>query len=467
MASTFLEAAPLVAAPSPATAPARPLTVSVIGCGYLGAVHAAAMAEAGHRVIGLDVDAPRIAQLGSGRAPFHEPGLAEVLASGLSREALSFTTDPAALADGDVHFLALGTPQRTDGPGADLSFLHAALDALIPQLRRRAGRTTLVVGKSTVPVGTARELAARLADLPGVHLVWNPEFLREGRAVADALRPDRLVYGIGEDPHSPAGQEAVAALDAVYRPMLEAGVPRRVMSYESAELVKVSANSFLATKISFINAVAALCERTGADVADVADAIGMDERIGPQFLRSGIGFGGGCLPKDLRALLSRAEELGAGDSFGVLREVDAINAGRRTRAVDLAREALDGQLAGARVAVLGAAFKPDTDDVRDSPALEIARRLAAAGARVRITDPAALPAVRRLAPELTTEPDPQHALRDAELVLLLTEWPAYRALDPRRTARLVARPRIIDGRGVLDLPRWRSAGWECRALGRP
>jgi UDPglucose 6-dehydrogenase len=436
--------------------------ISVIGVGYLGAVHAAAMADLGHDVIGLDVDAERVAALQSGRAPFHEPGFEELLRRGLAAGRLRFTTDYAELADAEVHFLGLGTPQRADGLGADLSHLEAAVDALAAVLPARVGAPTLVVGKSTVPAGTARALAARIEEVPGAALMWNPEFLREGFAVQDTLAPDRLVYGV---PDGAEEDPRVAMLDAVYAPILEAGAPRLVMGYEAAELVKVSANAFLATKISFINAVAEMCEVTGADVTDVARAIGMDDRIGAKFLRAGVGFGGGCLPKDLRAFLSSAEQHGVGEALGFLREVDAVNQRRRTRVVELARELL-GDLAGRRITVLGAAFKPDSDDVRDSPALDVAARLLEAGAEVIVTDPEAeAGAVRRLGTERFTA-DTERALAGAELVLLLTEWSEYRDLDPERARALVAAPRIIDGRSVLDLPAWQESGWTARALGR-
>lgn len=438
------------------------LSVSVIGCGYLGAVHAATMAEMGHHVVGLDVDGARIAALNTGVAPFYEPGFGDLLAAGLDSGRLSFTQDPSRVADCDVHFLCLGTPQRDDGLGADLSYIDSALDHLIPFLERREA-PTIVVGKSTVPVGTARAIHGRLAPIPGVDLLWNPEFLREGTAVQDTLRPDRLVYGTAS-----AGEDATTAmLDQVYRSIIDHGSPRLIMSFESSELVKVSANSFLATKISFINAIAELCDSSGADVSDVAAAIGLDDRIGPKFLRAGIGFGGGCLPKDLRAVISRAGELGASDSFGFLREVDAINMGRREYVLRLARSALDGRLEGRRVAVLGAAFKPHTDDIRDSPALDIALRLHGEGASIVVTDPAALDAVHQRHPGLPTVPTADEALRGAELVLLLTEWEEYTTLDPAAGAALTSRPLILDGRGALDLPRWRKAGWECIALGRP
>ena len=441
------------------------LTLSVVGVGYLGAVHAAAMAELGHHVVGLDIDAGRIATLQAGRAPFHEPGFEQILERGLASGRLRFTTDDAELAHADVHFLALGTPQRADGFGADLSHLEAAVDALAEVLPARAGAPTLVVGKSTVPAGTARMLAARLEQIDGVQLMWNPEFLREGFAVQDTLEPDRLVYGVRVH-EGPEAEQAVAVLDAVYARIFEREVPRLVMDYEAAELVKVSANAFLATKISFINAVSEMCEAAGADVTDVARAIGMDDRIGAKFLRAGVGFGGGCLPKDIRALRASAEAYGVGEAFGFLREVDAVNERRRLRVVTLAGEMLD-DVAGRRITVLGAAFKPDSDDIRDSPALDVAVRLRAAGARVTVTDPQGLRnAARQLGDSVVLEPDTSTALRGAELTVLLTEWSEYRDLDPVQASDLVSAPRMIDGRNVLDPRRWQEAGWEIRSLGR-
>ena len=441
-----------------------PLKISVIGCGYLGAVHAAALAQLGHTVVGLDVDAERVSTLNKAEPPFHEPGFGTLLEENVRAGRLSFSTSYADLGDADVHFLTLGTPQRADGLGADLSYIQSALDALTPHLSARAGKATLVVGKSTVPVGTARLLQSRLEPIEGAHLVWNPEFLREGFAVEDSLRPDRLVYGVG-DPL--ANTDPVAILDAVYASPIAAGTPRKVYSFESAELVKVSANSFLATKISFINAISELCDLTGADVTDVAEAIGMDDRIGPKFLHAGIGFGGGCLPKDIRGLISRAGELGTVDSFAFLRDIDAINQGRREYVVRLAKRLLEGSVDGKRIAVLGAAFKPDTDDVRDSPALDIALKLYSEGARVIITDPVANENVRRRFPSVHVEDSTEDTLRDADLVLLLTEWKQYRDLDPSTTRELVANAQIIDGRNALDLASWREAGWQVEALGRP
>ncbi|MFI8776887.1 UDP-glucose dehydrogenase family protein [Brachybacterium paraconglomeratum] len=440
------------------------MIVSVIGVGYLGAVHAAAMAELGHDVIGLDVDSDRVAAMQAGRAPFHEPGFEEILRRGLAAGRLRFTTDYTEIAHADVHFLGLGTPQRADGFGADLRSLEAAVASLAAVLPARSGAPTLVVGKSTVPAGTARRLRAQLTAVPGADLMWNPEFLREGFAVQDTLAPDRLVYGVAA-PDTPAADAQVALLDAVYAQLIAAEVPRLVMGFETAELVKVSANAFLATKISFINAIAELCEVTGGDVTDVARAIGMDDRIGAKFLRAGIGFGGGCLPKDIRAFIASAEDLGVGESLGFLREVDAVNQRRRVRVVEIARELL-GDLAGRRITVLGAAFKPDSDDVRDSPALEVASRLMSAGAHVTVTDPEALVNAERRVPGLVGEPDTETALAGAELVLLLTEWREYKGLDPVRVRKLVAAPRMIDGRNVLDPGVWRDEGWEIRSLGR-
>lgn len=439
------------------------MKISVIGVGYLGAVHAASMAKIGHDVIGLDVDAERVARLQAGEAPFHEPGFEEILRAGLDAGRLRFTTDYAELADAELHFLGLGTPQLADGYGADLTYLNAAVDSLAAVLPHRAGAPTTVVGKSTVPVGTARALAERLEAIDGVHLMWNPEFLREGFAVKDTLEPDRIVYGVS-DPER--GGVAVEMLDEAYAPLLAEDCPRLVMGLEAAELVKVSANAFLATKISFINAIAELCEATGADVTDIARAIGMDKRIGKKFLRAGVGFGGGCLPKDIRAFIASAEDLGCGQSLAFLREVDAVNQRRRTRVVDLADEML-GDVAGRRITILGAAFKPDSDDVRDSPALEVAARLMAAGAEVRVTDPEALENAQRRVPGLAVEEDLERALEGAELVILLTEWKRYRKLDPEAVGAAVAERRIIDGRAVLEPAQWRAAGWEFRGLGRP
>ena len=437
------------------------MRISVIGCGYLGAVHAACMAKLGHEVVGVDVDARKIADLAAAKAPFYEPGLEELLKDVQATGRLSFTTDMAAAAGSDVHFICVGTPQKKGENGADMTYVDAATFGLLPHLA--AG--DIVVGKSTVPVGTAARLAGIIAETePGAHLVWNPEFLREGHAVDDTLHPDRFVYGVsdGSEEHV-----AVARLDEVYAASLASGTPRLVTDLPTAELVKTAANSFLATKISFINAMAELCDAAGADVTRLADAIGMDDRIGRKFLHAGIGFGGGCLPKDIRAFMARAGELGADQALTFLREVDAINMRRRSRVVELTRELCGDGLLGKRITVLGAAFKPESDDVRDSPALSIAAQLQLQGAVVTVTDPKALSNASRRFPELQYEPVLDSAVEGADAILLLTEWREYRELDPHILKRSVASPRILDGRNVLDPAKWRSAGWLYRGLGRP
>ena len=435
------------------------MRISVIGCGYLGAVHAAAMAALGHEVVGVDVDAAKIAALSDGRAPFYEPGLPELLAETSATGRLRFTTDLSEIAGCAVHFVCVGTPQKHNEFAADLTYVDTAFDGIAAYL----APGDVVVGKSTVPVGTAERLARGLEEV-GATLVWNPEFLREGFAVQDTLHPDRLVYGL---PEGEAGERGRAVLDAVYATPLAEGVPLVVTDYATAQLVKVAANSFLATKISFINAMAELCEATGADVTALADAIGHDARIGRKFLNAGLGFGGGCLPKDIRAFMARAGELGVDQALSFLREVDSINMRRRVRMVDLAREVCAGSIVGRRVAVLGAAFKPDSDDVRDSPALSVAAQMQLQGAHVIVTDPQAIENARRAWPDLVFAETAEAAAQDADVVILATEWREYRALDPVRLAGLVRSKAIVDGRNVLDPAAWRAAGWTYRALGRP
>ncbi|MGS0685672.1 UDP-glucose dehydrogenase family protein [Nakamurella sp. GG22] len=435
--------------------------MTVIGCGYLGAVHAACMAQLGHDVVGIDVDDAKVELLSSGQTPFFEPGFAEVLQDAMSTGRLSFTSDISAAHGRSVHFVCVGTPQKRNEYAADMAYVDAAVTALVPHLS--AG--DLVVGKSTVPVGTARRLADLVAaSEPGALLAWNPEFLREGFAVEDTLHPDRLVYGL------PAGADGVTAksmLDEVYATPLASGVPLVVTDYSTAELVKAAANSFLATKISFINAMAEVCEASGADVVQLADAIGYDARIGRRFLNAGLGFGGGCLPKDIRAFMARAGELGADQALAFLREIDSINMRRRVRMVDLAREVCGGSIAGRRIAVLGLAFKPNSDDIRDSPALNVAAQVQLQGASVVVTDPEAVENARRKWPDLHYAATAEEAAKGADLVLLLTEWDQYKHLDPVAFGEVVGQRRILDGRNALDPAAWRAAGWTYRALGRP
>jgi UDPglucose 6-dehydrogenase len=436
------------------------MKLSVIGCGYLGAVHAASMAQLGHDVVGIDVDEHKVASLNGARAPFFEPGFEELLTETLASGRLRFSADMAEAAGSRVHFVCVGTPQKRSEYAADLRYVEAATESLLQVLQ--AG--DVVVGKSTVPVGTAVRLAEMVTEkVPGALLAWNPEFLREGFAVQDTLHPDRLVYGL---PPGADGDTVRALLDEVYAPIVERGTPQVVTDYATAEMVKTAANSFLATKISFINAMAELCEATGADVKLLADAIGYDDRIGRKFLNAGLGFGGGCLPKDIRAFMARAGELGADQALTFLREVDNINMRRRIRMVELAREVCDGSLLGKRVAVLGAAFKPDSDDIRDSPALNVAAQLQLQGAVVRVTDPAAIENSRRLWPQLDYADTPEEAAERADAVLVLTEWKQYRELDPVTFGRVVGQKRVLDGRNALDRDAWTAAGWTYRALGR-
>ncbi|MGH3744887.1 MAG: UDP-glucose dehydrogenase family protein, partial [Mycobacteriales bacterium] len=431
------------------------LRITVLGTGYLGATHAACMAELGFEVLGVDVDPAKIDILNQGRVPFFEPGLDEILSRNIDAGRLRFTTSyPEAAAFGDVHFICVGTPQKAGEMAADLRYVDGCLDTLLPLLTG----TAIVVGKSTVPAGTAERVGARIAaECPGdVALVWNPEFLREGYAVEDTLRPDRLVVGTQRP-------EDLARMREVYAPLLDAGVPLVATDFATAELVKVAANAFLATKISFINAMAEVCEATRADVTMLSKALSYDTRIGGRFLNAGLGFGGGCLPKDIRAFMARAGELGVDQALSFLREVDAINLRRRARMVDLARELLDGSFAGARIAALGAAFKPESDDIRDSPALDVAAAIARTGGTVTVFDPQAVANARITHPELGFAGSTAEALQGADLVLLLTEWREFRDLDPAETKAVVAAPRIVDGRNILDPVAWRAAGWTYRA----
>ena len=435
--------------------------MTVIGCGYLGAVHAACMAQLGHDVVGIDVDAAKVALLAAGETPFFEPGFAEVLQAALASGRLSFTTDMAAAKGRTVHFVCVGTPQKRNEYAADLAYVDAAVTSLIPHL----SPGDLVVGKSTVPVGTARRLADLVAAAePAALLAWNPEFLREGFAVQDTLHPDRLVYGL---PAGDAGRQAKSMLDEVYATPLAEAVPLVATDYPTAELVKAAANSFLATKISFINAMAEVCEASGADVVQLADAIGHDTRIGRRFLNAGLGFGGGCLPKDIRAFMARAGELGADQALAFLREIDSINMRRRVRMVDLARDVCGGSIVGRRIAVLGLAFKPNSDDIRDSPALNVAAQIQLQGASVVVTDPEAVENARRKWPDLAYASSAEEAAKEADLVLLLTEWDEYKQLDPVAFGKVVGQRRMLDGRNALDPAAWRAAGWTYRALGRP
>jgi UDPglucose 6-dehydrogenase len=436
------------------------MRISVIGCGYLGAVHAAAMAELGHDVVAVDVDPAKIALLQSGQAPFFEPGLPEILTSSLASGRLRFTTDPAEVAGATLHFIAVGTPQKAGSMAADLTYVDSAIDAITPHL----GPDDLVVGKSTVPVGTAARLGERIAAAGSkAQLAWNPEFLREGYAVKDTISPDRLVFGIAAGPRH---DHALALLNEVYATALGAGTPVVVTDLATAELVKTAANSFLATKISFINAMSEIAEATGANVTELADAIGYDARIGRRFLNAGVGFGGGCLPKDIRAFGARAAELGL-TSLSFLEDVDAINLRQRQRVIDRAISELGGDAKGKKVAILGLAFKPLSDDLRDSPALAVAFGLQEAGAHVVAYDPEAGVPARNRYPHLEVVDSAREALADADVAVLVTEWPEFVELDPAEVATWMRDARMVDGRNVLNAAAWRAAGFSYHSLGRP
>lgn len=435
---------------------------TVFGTGYLGATHAVGMAELGHDVIGVDIDPGKVAKLSGGDVPFYEPGLRKMLQRNIDEGRLRFTTDYAEAAEfADVHFLGVGTPQKKGEYGADLRHVYAVIDTLVPLLRRPA----VIVGKSTVPVGTAAELCERASTLAPdgltVEVAWNPEFLREGFAIHDTLHPDRIVLGVQRD--SALAEDAIRAL---YAPLLAEGVPFLLTDLQTAELVKVSANAFLATKISFINAISEVCELADADVTLLADALGYDERIGRRFLNAGLGFGGGCLPKDIRAFMARAGELGANHALTFLREVDSINMRRRTRMVELATKACGGSLLGANVAVLGAAFKPESDDVRDSPALNVAGMLQLNGATVNVYDPKAMENSRVMFPTLNYSTSAVEACDRADAVLVLTEWDEFVQMRPDELAATVRTKVVVDGRNCLDAAAWRQAGWRVYSLGR-
>ena len=432
--------------------------LTVIGTGYLGATHAVCMAELGFDVLGLDVLEQKVASLQRGQVPFFEPGLPELLVKNLETGRLRFTTSYEEVgAFGDVHFVCVGTPQKKGEMAADMTYVDAAFASLLPHVKPGS----LLVGKSTVPAGTADRLAALIAaSRPDVELAWNPEFLREGFAIEDTLTPDRLVFGV----RSP---QAEATLRAAFEPIIGLPTPVVVTDFATAELVKVAANAFLATKISFINAMAEVCEATGGDVKQLSQALSFDTRIGGRFLHAGLGFGGGCLPKDIRAFMARAGELGVDQALSFLKEVDAINLRRRARMVDLARELAGGSFHGKRLAVLGAAFKPNSDDIRDSPALEVAATVQQQGATVTVYDPAAMDNARRVHPELSYADSSVGAAQGAHVVLHLTEWSEFREMDPAHLGGVVAEKNIVDGRNALDKDLWRGAGWHYRALGRP
>ena len=434
------------------------MRLTVIGCGHLGATHAACMAELGHDVLGVDIDQDKVELLNTGRAWFSEPGLDEMLARHTRDGRLRFTTSFAEAARyATVHFLGVGTPSLSDDDGYDLSQVFGSMAALARHLTGPA----VVIGKSTVPPGTTSRLTGELnrtAPASGtIEVAWNPEFLREGHAVADTLRPDRIVAGF-------PSLAAEATVREIYRPLTEAGVPLIVTDAVTAELVKGAANAFLATKVSFINAMADICDATGADVATLADALGMDARIGRAFLTAGLGYGGGCLPKDVRGLRAFAAGTGSrgAGAVSLLTVLDEINSARRQQVVGLAQTLL-GELPGKRIALWGAAFKPGTDDVRDSPGLDVADRLCRLGAEVVVYDPQATGNALVAFPHLGYADSAAAAAQQADAVLVVTAWPEFAALDPAETTGAVRDRLLIDACQAVDPTRWRAAGWTVAA----
>jgi UDPglucose 6-dehydrogenase len=447
-------------ADAPVTAPRTTAPrISVVGTGYLGATHAAAMAEMGFEVIGVDNDPAKAKALSEGRVPFFEPGLPELIRKHVESGRLRFTTDIAeATALSDVHFICVGTPQQRGSNAANLNYVQEATR----QVAKNLTHDGLIVGKSTVPVGTGQALREMILEhVPeGIEteIIWNPEFLREGKAVDDTLTPDRIVLGGTSD-------ASEALMREVYAIPIATGTPVIVCDLPTAELVKVSANAFLATKISFINAIAEVCDAAGADVNVLADALGHDVRIGRQFLNAGLGFGGGCLPKDIRALIHRSSELGATKAASLLQQVDEINMAQRQQVIDMAIEACGGSVLNRRIGVLGAAFKPLTDDVRDSPALNVAAALHLRGAQVVVYDPEANETAQKMFPTLIYADSIEEAATNSDALLVLTEWNEFKDVEPSSLIDLVASPVIIDARNCLDAHAWRSAGWTLTGLG--
>ncbi len=435
------------------------MRMSVIGTGYLGAVHAACMAHIGHEVVAYDTDAAKIAALATGKSPFYEPGFDELLTEVLGTGRLRFTQSVAeAVSGASVHFVCVGTPQSSGSDAANVAYVDSAFRSVAVN----ADVDGLIVGKSTVPVGTAQRLAAEVAATSSPHrleVAWNPEFLREGKAIEDTLQPDRLVFGV-------TSEYAEKTLQEVYGSLLDAGTPHLTADLPTSELVKVAANAFLATKISFINAMAEVCEIVDADVVTLSRALGYDDRIGKRFLNAGLGFGGGCLPKDSRAFSARAGELGAADALRFLHEVDPINLRRREKAVSVARNLVGGEFLGKSIAVLGAAFKPNSDDVRDSPALNVAAAMHLKGADVRVHDPKAIDNAKARFPTLGYFATAEDACRNADLIVLATEWDEYCTIDPVAFRSVVKEPRLLDTRNAIDREYWSGAGWQVYSLGR-
>jgi UDPglucose 6-dehydrogenase len=435
------------------------MNVIMVGSGYVGLVSGACFAEFGADVTCVDVAADKIERLRRGEIPIYEPGLEELVERNARAGRLRFETDLGpVVGDADLVFIAVGTPTRRGDGHADLSYVYAAAR----EIARHLEGYTVIVDKSTVPVGTARQVQRIIRETnPGADfdVASNPEFLREGAAISDFMRPDRVVVGV-------ESERAEALLRELYRPLNLIETPILVTDLESAELIKYASNAFLATKISFINEISALCEQVGADVHAVAKGMGLDGRIGRKFLHPGPGYGGSCFPKDTLALVRIAQEHGA--SSRIIEAVTEVNAAQRARMVSKIRQALGGSEAGKTLAVLGLTFKPETDDMRDAPALAILPVLMEKGARIRAHDPEGMEEARKLLPEgIDYVEGPYAALDGADAVVLLTEWNAYRGLDLERARALMKGNVFVDLRNVYEPEHMREAGFEYSCVGRP
>ena len=434
------------------------MRITMIGSGYVGLVSGACFAYFGHDVVCVDKDASKIARLKGGEMPIFEPGLEKLVADNVRAERLTFSTNLSdAVASAEAVFIAVGTPTRRGDGHADLSYVYAAA----AEIAKAITHYTVVVTKSTVPVGTGREVARIIREAQPVadfDVASNPEFLREGAAIEDFMKPDRVVIGV-------ESQRARDVMATVYRPLNLIQTPMVFTNIETAEVTKYAGNAFLATKISFINEIADLCEKVGADVHDVARGIGLDGRIGRKFLHPGPGFGGSCFPKDTLALAYTAREVDAPQT--IVEQVIQVNNTRKKRMAKKVIDFCGGSVAGLTIGVLGVTFKANTDDMRDAPSLDIVPALQAAGAKVVAFDPEGMHEAARLLPGVTFAKTAYDALTDADVMVVITEWHEFRGLDPRRIKEAMRKPRIVDLRNIFDPDEMRGQGFAYEGIGRP
>jgi UDPglucose 6-dehydrogenase len=432
------------------------MRVTMVGAGYVGLVSGACFADFGHQVTCIDKDPGRVAALNRGEIPIFEPGLADLVEANMRQGRLEFAAETTRVADAEAVFIAVGTPSRRGDGHADLSFVYDAVRELAPQL----SRTAVVVTKSTVPVGTGDEIERILREKrpdADVEVVSNPEFLREGAAIQDFKHPDRIVVGSDDE-------RARAVLAEIYRPLYLNAPPIIYVSRRTAELIKYASNAFLATKITFINEIADLCERVGADVQEVARGMGLDNRIGGKFLHAGPGFGGSCFPKDATALLKTAQDHGV--ALRIVETVSSVNDQRKRAMARKVVAALDGSVRGKTIAVLGLTFKPNTDDTRDSPAIPLITALQDLGATVRGYDPAGMEQAKPQLPALHYCNSAYAAAEGADAVVIATEWEQFRALDLARLKSVMTRPVIVDLRNIYRADEMKRANFRYHAIGR-